>query len=147
MKDAIKKTSIQTAGLITFLYGFAMIPLPLFDGNPTGLKLTYNLMAFKHIKETAAWVVGLDNISYKKDDNGESINAVQFDAYIHGGDKPKIYEYPTDVEFQEAMKDWRVEKKRLHQILDNLKKDRRSLSDQREVMIALSPVETFLQVQ
>ena len=147
MKDAIKKTSINTVGIVALLYGFAMIPLPLFDGNPTGLKLTYSLMAFPHIKETVTWVVGLDNISYKKDDNGESINTVEFKAFILGGDKPKIYEFATDVEFQESMKDWREEKRNLQNILDNLKQERRSLSDQRETMIALSPVETFLRVQ
>ena len=136
---------ISAATLCSLMTAFAMVPLPTFDGSPTGLKLVYNITASKHIAEMTEWVASLDRVSDKKDDNGEDINAVQFRAYIHAGEKPKKYEFESVEEYHEEMENWREEKRELRQELRELNEERGELAESRQLLAEQTPIKKFWQ--
>jgi hypothetical protein len=42
MKDSLARLGIKRGSLLAFALAFAMMPLPIFSGNPTGLLLVHN---------------------------------------------------------------------------------------------------------
>lgn len=134
---------ISAGTLITLLTAFAMVPLPTIQGSPTGLKFIYQIFASPHIMDVGEWVAGLDSLAYDKDNNGEAINTVQFEAYIHAGGKPKLYEFEDKQDYRDAMEDWREAQKILKEKLRKLQEKRGDLIEQREAMLAQTPIRSF----
>ena len=135
--------SISAGTLISLMTAFALVPLPTFDGSPTGLNLVYKIIAVKHISDLSDWVAGLDSIASDKDDNGEAINNIQFEVYLHGGDKPQKYEYNDQDEFRDDMDDWRERRRELKDALNRLNHERGDLAGRRQLMLAQTPVKSF----
>ena len=135
----IKSSLIAGSVIITYV----MVPLPTFEGSPTGLKLTYSVLSTPHIKAMSEWVVNLDDLTNRKDNNGESLNTAEFNYYTHGNNKPKKYEYDDRDEYMDAMEDFREEMKDLKDRVKRLKQDRGDLIEQRRQMIAQSPAKKF----
>lgn len=134
---------ISAATLSAFLTAYAMVPLPTFEGSPTGLKVTYQILSTPHIKQVTEWVANLDDLSDRKDSNGEAINEAQFNYFMQGIEKPKKYEFDDREEYMDAMEDWREEKRDLRDTVKKLKEDRSDLIGQRRQMIAKSPAKTL----
>lgn len=137
--------SISTAGILTFLGCFAMVPLPTVEGKPTGFKLAYNLLASPHIAYMSDWVIGLSNTGSDQRVNEADINSKQFEYYLHRVDKPKPYDYDSTDVYREDMQEWRDEKKFLKDELDRIKMDGKTLESSRVQMIAQSPIKKLWQ--
>tara|TARA_R110002020_G_C15954040_1_gene745900 strand:- start:235 stop:666 length:432 start_codon:yes stop_codon:yes gene_type:complete len=139
----MKNIIIRYTSGVALLFGFATVPLPAFDGNPTGLRLGYQLYASKHIASVSEFVIGLDEIANDKDNNGEAINSAEFEYFIHASQKPKPYEYNVRDEYLDAVEDWREERKDLKIKIKELKSNRSDLVDRRRTMVAASPIKKF----
>ena len=137
--------SIRTAGIVALVTAFAMVPLPTIEGEPTGLRLTYNLLASSHIIDMTDWVIHLSNTGSDQRLNDTEIKTKQFYLYLHGSDKPKRYDYDDTGIYREEMQDWRDHKKRLQEELDRLNNQGRTLESSRLQMIAQSPIKKLWQ--
>jgi hypothetical protein len=129
------------------LLAVALVPLPDFAGGTTGVKLAYNIMAANHITGMSDWVLTLDDISNKKDDNGERINSIQMQYYIHGTGKPKRYEFSDPGEYHEEMENWRTRGRDLINDLNKLKGKRAELIQARLTIAKNSPIKQHWQQQ
>jgi len=137
--------SISTAALLSFLGAFAMVPLPTIEGEPTGLRLTYNLLASPHIAGMSDWVIQLSNTGSDQRINETDVKAKQFEYYLHRSEKPKRYDYDDTGIYRDEMDEWRDKKKYMEEELKNLKMEGRTLESSRVQMIAQSPIKKLWQ--
>ena len=132
-------TAISATVLSGFLVSFAMIPLPTFEGSPTGLKLLYRTLSLPHIVEMEDWVAGLHTLNHNENKKLNAIKDAQFHRYLHRAAKASIYHIPDPIEKEKAFDDWKEENQKLNQELERLKDQRDGIQSARSVMIAETP--------
>jgi hypothetical protein len=140
----MRNITIRYTSAVTLAIAFATIPLPTIDDNPTGLALTYDYLASKHVGVMERWVTNLNSVAYDRDKNERAEHTIDMNIVGHKMSKPKKYEYDTDVEFLNDAQQWREDLREMKKKKEKLKEDRSDLMIYKGQLLAASPQKSFL---
>lgn len=143
MKELLKQLGVKggaIASTVVVLFGYALVPLPGIEGENTGFSFTYKLFASPHIAYMTDWVIALDGNQESRISKNKSVQSAEWQYFIHKADKPKKYEYDDRDEYIDAMRGYRREQERLDKEVKDLKQDRSDLIDNRQQLLAQSPI-------
>lgn len=133
--DLIKSLG-KDATVLVVLFGFALAPLPLIEGNPTGLKLVLN--EWHRVKDVKIvdYVVALNTVTDSKAVKMDEIKEAEFDYVSHKWIKPKRFEYDDQNKFRDDLDDWRDEYKDKKERIKRLKSEKSDLHSKRLQLLA-----------
>jgi len=123
---------------VTLLLSFALIPLPVIDGNPTGVKLVLNEWHRHKDAAIVEYIVSLNVNSVEHAIKMDEIKAAEFEYVSHKWTKPKRGDYEDRDLFKDDLDTWREESQELKEKKNKLKMEKRGLITEHRSLLAHS---------
>jgi hypothetical protein len=139
MSNSVWKHLIKDVTVLSFLFGFAMVPLPAFEGNPTGLKLLFEEYIEIHTRIMSDWSLEVSGNDREYTDAHNAIKDAMWHVIVHGNKKPKKGDYEDRREFLDDVKYWRETDRSLDIELKRVKAKKDNLSQSYLQLVAKHP--------